>query len=595
MSCRTGDHSHKASKAAVHLVLDSFHRLENYEGLISYGKSLLRAGNLKDKAVRQEVAQIVRSAESKVVSTMTMAALDDWESAKEELLQVADRSGKGDMGEQALNALVISSRDKKDLPTLFYAVGELAQKFPQSTHAKDSLGIAIDTSLKINQFRVLASYLETYAQRYPRDEKAPDLILQAAKIREGLGQYAAANRNYKSFLSLGKANQQQVDEVVFSMLDNAKQLKNAGAPMEILSSYAGKLSPLPRLRANAELAVLNYQADRRSQADRYSSAVKKDYKPQMGEKQPELRDRVAEMSYYQVYLNSGPYFKLRLKKNIDNKAVARKTELLQKLEEGYQKVMASKSPTWALKACFRANELNREFAEFLIQSPLPEGLNAQQIQQYKQLLQQKAKAYQDKADQYVKTCVELARKWKICDPQLVSYFTPAEKPQGRDGRFDSLSPAKTSAEVSQQALKDQKLLSVYRKMIGTTEDPAVIISLAKAYLQQGDFRQAFLVAQNELSKIQNDQRALKADLLNLIGLTHLYCGQDQEAKEAFIEALELNPSLGAARVNLAGLYQHYGHNDTAQKLMKALGSSQVNREDVHPQIGALNEYSLQTN
>jgi hypothetical protein len=579
----------------VHLVLDSFNRLENYDGLISYGKSLLRSGRLADTSLVQEVAQIVRSAESKVVSTMTMAALDNWESARQELMQVADQGNKGEMGEQALNALIVSSRDKKDLPTLFYAIEKLAESYPQSSSIRESLGIGIDTALKIGQFRLLTDYLERFAGRFPKDDQAADLMLQAARMREGLGQYAAANRNYRQFLSMGKASQQQLDDVVFAMVENARLLGNADSSMEILNSYAGRLSPSRKLRANAELAVLNYQADRRSQGNRYSDVVKKDFQPQMAEKDSELRDTVAELHYYEVFLSSGPYFKLRLKKQIDNKVVTSKSQLLQKLEDGYQKVMAYKSPDWALKACFRASELNREFADFLTASPLPDGLSQDQIQQYKQLVAQKARAYQDKADQYVKTCVQLAHKWEICDPRLAAYFVPADNPQGREGGFASFADRKPSSEISQQALKDQGILPIYHKMMSDAKDATALTALAKAYLKQGDYNQACLVAQNGLSKLKSSQPAAMADLYNVIGLAYLNSGQDRKAKEAFQKALENNALLDAARVNLAGLYHHYGHHEKARELISGMVSGQFNQEDVYPRSGALkNEYSMQT-
>jgi tetratricopeptide (TPR) repeat protein len=226
---------------------------------------------------------------------------------------------------------------------------------------------------------------------------------------------------------------------------------------------------------------------------------------------------------------------------------------------------------------------------------LPEGLNTQQTKQYRQLIQQKAQAYQDKADQYVKTCIELARKWEICDPSLASYFIPADQPQGRDGQYGSLALIKPSTEVSRQALKDQALLTIYQKMIGGSDDPDIHVALARVYLKQGDYRQAFLAAQNGLSKLKDGQDGLKADLLNLTGVTHLYAGEDREAKEAFKKALGSNPLFGAARINLAGLYHHYGHYGKARELVKMLSADQMSREDVHPRIGALNnEYGMQT-
>ena len=56
-----------------------------------------------------------------------------------------------DMGEQALNALIISSEDQKDLPTLFDAGNKLVKTFPKASHAKNTLGILINTSIKIKR------------------------------------------------------------------------------------------------------------------------------------------------------------------------------------------------------------------------------------------------------------------------------------------------------------------------------------------------------------------------------------------------------------------------------------------------------------
>ncbi|MEJ2662376.1 MAG: hypothetical protein P8Z73_16870, partial [Desulfobacteraceae bacterium] len=52
---------HQGAAAAVHLVMDSFHLLENYEGMIAYGKSILTSSAIQDRKLKQEVAQIVQA------------------------------------------------------------------------------------------------------------------------------------------------------------------------------------------------------------------------------------------------------------------------------------------------------------------------------------------------------------------------------------------------------------------------------------------------------------------------------------------------------------------------------------------------------
>ncbi len=567
--------------------MDSLHLLDDFKGMIKYGNSVLANPAIKDPVLKKEIAQIVSSAESKVVSSMTVAAMDDWESARNDLIQVAKQGGKSDMGEQALNALIISSKEKNDLPTLFDASTNLIRTYPQSSHVQNTLGILIDTSVKIGQFRMLAGYLEQYVQKFPKDDHSAEFLLQAAQIREALGQHAKASGNYRRLLAQGQSGSQQMDNIVFAIADNTEQLGKLDSALNVLKRYSKHLSKTARIRAQAQIAVLSLRANRRSQARKYVQIAQKAYQPKLGEQDPLLRDFMAEMAYSKVYASSGRYFDLRLKKKINNKIVTRKAKLLQTLEGGYQQVMAYKSSHWALKACFRANEINREFSVFLLNSPIPPDLNPAQKQQYGDLIRKKAQAYIDKADQYLKTCVQLAQKWEICDPRLAGYFNPADNPQGREGYITNLSGSQTCAEIANQGLQDQTISVLYHKLLKTPDDHQLQFALAKVYLKQGDFRQAALIVKNALPKLNGSQRHLKANLLNTLGMTHLYNGQDPLAKETFKKALDADGGLTVARINLAGIYRHYGHDDKAIGMIQDISTIDLDPDGIHPRIGAI--------
>ncbi|MBN1832622.1 MAG: tetratricopeptide repeat protein [Deltaproteobacteria bacterium] len=584
---------HQAAKAAVHLVMDAYHQLEDYDGLISYGRSILGDNRIQDNSLRAEVAQIVRSAESKVVSNITMAVLDDWDSARQELMQVADQGGNK-MGEEALNALILSSKDQKDLPTLYDAGCRLVRDYPESPSAKETLGILIGTSIHIGQFRLLADYLEQFVQRYPKNENSGDFLSQAAQIREGLGQYEQANKIYQRLLSQESIKQKELDNVVFAMVDNARELGNNDAALSILDTYQSRISTSGKVRVYAQMAVLNLQTDRLAQWEKFGKMAQQAYKPQLGADDPALLDLMAEIAYNHVYSNSGPYYDLQLEESIDNKIVEQKAKMLETLENGYQKVIAYKSPTWALKACFRAGEINREFADFLINSPVPAELSVTEGQEYRKLITERAQAYLDKAAQYLKTCVEIGQKWEICDPRLAGYFNPAENPQGRENQFASLAGGQASTEIAAQGLRDQALAGLYERLLKTPDDRQLQLALAEGYMQQGDFRQASLIAKNVLPKLSGDQGQIKARLLNVLGLAHLYCGHDSLAKESFRRALDADDRLDEARVKLAGIYRHYGHHEKAAALMENRSIRNVDREEVHSNMGVgYNEYAVQ--
>ena len=131
------------------------------------------------------------------------------------------------------------------------------------------------------------------------------------------------------------------------------------------------------------------------------------------------------------------------------------------------------------------------------------------------------------------------------------------------------------------------MADLYHQLIKSPDDGHLNFKLAKVYLKHGDYRQAALVAKNALAKLDSGQRRLKAHLLNLLGLAHLYSGRDPLAKETFKQALEADRGLASARINLAGLYRHYGHGEKAAELLNQTSTVDLDPEGIHPRLGAV--------
>ncbi|MRR36697.1 tetratricopeptide repeat protein, partial [bacterium] len=125
----------KATKAAVHLVLDSYNLKEDYEGLIRFGNSITAEASIPDSKLKNEVAAIVKATESKIVSSLAVAAIDDWESGKTGLMDFAAKSASTGMGEQALYTVVVSSKEKGDVKTLLTTGSSLVRDYPRSDKA----------------------------------------------------------------------------------------------------------------------------------------------------------------------------------------------------------------------------------------------------------------------------------------------------------------------------------------------------------------------------------------------------------------------------------------------------------------------------
>jgi Flp pilus assembly protein TadD len=115
--------------------------------------------------------------------------------------------------------------------------------------------------------------------------------------------------------------------------------------------------------------------------------------------------------------------------------------------------------------------------------------------------------------------------------------------------------------------------------------PALLKSLAVAYVDQGQMDLASLVLNRILEKNPKDPESQ-----NLLGLIRLAKGEDQEAYTFFQKALELDPAMDDARANLVVLNEGYGNFQMARESLseiadrQALESSKSNY--VHPDFRA---------
>ncbi|MGD9158879.1 MAG: tetratricopeptide repeat protein [Desulfobacteraceae bacterium] len=575
----------KSATAAVHLVMDMYNVDENYKGLTEYGNKILSNPSITDAKLKTEIAGIVKNAESKIVSTMTLAAVEDWDQGKEELLSIATEEKSSVMGEQALKALIVSAVDKGDYETLFTAGDSLVKEFPESDQSVETMGMMIDISFKIGQFRMLADYLEKISQLDPKHKSAAEFLSQAGKIREGLGQYETANIHYQRLLNHPSYSKNDLEEIIFAIEGNALRTGDQDEAINVLKNRYASLGSSGKIHADADLAWLNFNKNHYKDAYRYLKKAAGSYKTGLGKKDPAMNDAVARMVFTEIHLSEDKYYSLKLGNKIDNKIVKQKTDLLTDLEKRYQKVINYQSTEWALKACYQTALLNYEFAKFLKNAPLPE-LSDEQKSAYIAAINEKASGYQKKGDQYMETCVTLSRKWEICDPGMVAYYMP-EYQSGTHTAFSSFNGKAYDRPIGKEGLHDRELKAIYDSLYSNSEDFNTLLELAMTYVEKRDFGQAMLVAGSIMDKVPGNDKRSEAMLYTILGICHLYTGEDKVARDEFKQALKIDKDSVEARINLAGLYSYYGHAEKAASVKSGIKSpGGVNSSVlIHPKAG----------
>jgi tetratricopeptide (TPR) repeat protein len=558
----------KEAKVAVHLTLDAFHMKEDYEGLINYGQRIIQNASI-DEELRREVAQIVHAAESKVVSSLTVTALDDWDRGREGLIDYAQEHQSSGLGEQALQALIVSGKERGDLETIFSAGSKLILEYPSSSQLEHTLDVMINASLKTAQFRILASYLEEFVMRFPGHENTTELLYQAGHIRENLGQYDLANKDYHRILDRLKKGGSMQEKVVFAMADNAERLGDINSAIMVLSKRRAQLSRVGKIKADARIADLYFQIQNFDKAQKYRKRAYEAYRPKYAKKDATLNRIMAQMVCNSLDRVSEKYSQMRLTDRIDNKIVTAKSKLLAKLEKGYNEVIQYQSPKWALAACYSCYDINRDFARFLQESPVPD-LPPEQRTQYLKIIGEKAQGYVKKADQYLQTCVTQAHKWEICDPQLAGYFMNLPDVTGASRTAAHFTGTSSANQIGAECLTDGALKPLHYALVADPMDVTTLVQLATAYAERGDFRHAILIGHKALDELKDETKPMMATIHNILGLSYLYVQEDTLAKDAFRKALDIDPESVGAKVNLAGLYQYYGHFDKAGSIYETL-------------------------
>ena len=575
----------KSAIAAAHLILDIYNMDEDYKNLTEYGKKILSNPNIGDTKFRSEIAGIVKNAESKIVSTMTLAAVDNWDQGKEELLNIASEEKSSVMGEQALKALIVSAADKGDYETLFSAGDSLVKKYPESDQAIETISSMIDTSYKIGQFRMLVDYLEKISQFDPKNKSLADFISQAGKIREGLGQYKLANMHYQRLLSQPSYSKNNIGEIIFNIEENALKTGDHDEAIKILNNKYANLGGTEKIHAYADLAWLNFNKNNLIDAYKYLKNAIKAYNKKLGKSDPVMNDAIARMAYTEIHLSENKYYSLKLGDKIDNKIVKQKSDLLTDLEKRYEKVIGYQSTEWALKGCYQTALLNYEFAEFLKNAPLPE-LSEEQKSAYIAAINEKASSYRKKGDQYMETCTTLSKKWEICDPGMVAYYMPEYQGKNHAVEFKAFDSKITDRAVGKEGFHDQQLKSIYDKLFNNSDDFNTLIELAKTYIGKKDYGQAMLVARSIMDKVPENDKRSEAQLYTILGVCHLYTGEDRIARDEFKQALKIDNDSVEARINLAGLYNYYGHTEKALAVKSGIKSPEAASSVlIHPKAG----------
>ena len=542
----------RAARAAIHLIMDAYYMKEDFKSLVDFGNRIIANPEITNEGLKKEIATIVASAEQKIVYSLSLSAIDDWEKGRTQMFTMAQKHANSALGEKALIALLGSALEKNDLKTFFSAGKTLVETFPQSKNHENHLNLLIQTSMTMGDYKLLVKYLERFCKSFPDHNDTPLFIEQTAYIYQQLGDYSSANRIYQKQVYSGQ-KQLRIDPIVFQWANNLIQSQLLTDAISVLNNALLMLSKQGQIIAQANLATIYYQTGQLDQAEIIYEKRYPLIKTQEGTK---IRDALLEMLYYSTIKDYETYLSCQMSGQLDPKLFKEKQTQFKNLQNVYNQFLKYPSPRWVLAACANLYKIYSDFAQFLRNSPAPEMTDAEK-KQYQILIEKKAAAYEMNAKKFHQTFQERAQKWSICDPQLIPWMqivTPERAPKGPFSQVNQVAAAKTTNEM----IPSTELLPLYQDRVRSPNSITPVLALANAYVDRKEWGQAFLLCGDGL-KIEKISDTHKSTLYTIQGTTCLYQQKDKLAQVLFQKALAVDAGNTDAQKKREALLRHYGY------------------------------------
>ena len=262
---------------------------------------------------------------------------------------------------------------------------------------------------------------------------------------------------------------------------------------------------------------------------------------------------------YELFTHDGPVHSL------EQAAAERKAALLGQLEEALVDAVGYNRGEWAVAALHRAALAYQGFASFLKNAPPPAGLSAEEMQQYRALVDEQAGGIAARAEEYFATCVAKARELEVFTGAVLGCVQrgPEEPPP------TIAAPGGGASAQRRTELKD--LLTQNPKNLEAIAD------LTDYFLSAGKPAEAKLMASRGLELDDRDSR-----FYNKMGMAELLLGNPQDAFYGFKRASDLSHPYAAA--NEIALRVAFGDTDGAARVVDRVDVEElpVGAPDLHP-------------
>lgn len=387
-----------AKHSANHL-LDIYNLKKDYVGLQAAADEILSVSDLAKSDVGNQIRDIKLRTDFKLATDLE--AKKDYSGAAKAYESFALKNKTNALAVPAtFNAAVNYERagDTIKALTMYSMVYENRGKGHEDLKSK-SFKFLPPLYEKTGQYQKAAQYFEGYANQNPKDPVAGEYLFNAAVIYDGLNQFANAVRNYEKYFQQSKKADRF--ETLFLL---ARIAERQGRPDAAIAQYekyinSGTSNALGVVEAHYRIAKIHESRKRVKPAEEWFQKTVAVQLRLSRRGQPVGAAFAAEAKFKLVFKTYNELLSTRIPQDPKAQAAAvqKKLALVNRLKEQLKEVIAYDDGYQIVAALTLQAQSLHHMYDAILAAPLPKGLNAEELKQYKEGVQKIADPFKTQA------------------------------------------------------------------------------------------------------------------------------------------------------------------------------------------------------
>lgn len=502
----------RAGEVAANLVLDSYNLLADWEKVNEWSRKFYAEEKLAQGKFRDDLAKLIEQSSFKLINQLE--AKKEYAKAGEQYMQFVSEWPKSEFADKALFNAAIDFYNAKMLDRAIEVRKQLIVKHPKSQYVPQTMFALAEGYEAIADFVPAAEYYEAYAAAYEKsktgggkkgaakkgkkgkadekadgaeqvweEQKAQDALFNAGIFREGLGQYKVALKNRDRYLELWPKSK-DAEAVEKSIIDLHEKMGAWKKVLDGLEAYEKKHTKDPNkiLVSEGRIATIYEEKLKNAKAARgvyeriwkYYDQLPKRLKDTL---EIQALDPVARASFLQNEDDWKKYSGIKLKwskvQNIGELkgSIKVKGDALVDVQKAYTRTVTLKSADPAICALHKIGMAYDQFAEQLVNFPVPKGLPEELLIELKPQFEQQAEQPKQKATEAFAAVVQKSQELDVFNPctraaleMLRTKYAPTQFPPMREDTFEL-----KVAATQQPAIGGDLLTSIQAVPVVTAE------------------------------------------------------------------------------------------------------------------------------